>query len=306
MKIAGFKLGKKHLIILGVLILLILVISRCNAASKAKRQKEIMDRYTDAYDENNGEQTTNQVIRDDSGNIIFTNEELELLAQYDLEQQEKIKILGFPPEGYIWGDGSELVAISSDELTAEDVIYGYLRNLSMLDFSTAGRYVSSSTLISAYKSYYENIDTSAVMDFKRKMFKLAIKSIEIEGLGDVSVFEDGTEYVTVYIKCLDVRDKDFWVADKDTIFANLYKISSEEQDSNKMQIYLYDYIYNKFANGDVPKKTYEIELILQKGRGKGWLLSNDTTLYNVIADPEGNSINTYILEEYNDYIDSLE
>lgn len=307
MKIAGFTFGKKHLIILGVLILAIFVISRCSSSAEDAKRQQLLEE--DMNNDDTGIEDVNNNSsqdRDEEGNLIFTDEELELLQTYDLEQQGYIKSLGFPPEGYIWSEEGTLVAVSSDELTAEDVIYGYLRNLSMLDFSTAGRYVSSSTLISAYKGYYEDIDTSAVMDFKRKMLKLIIKSIEVDGLGDISIFEDGTEYVTVYVKCLDIRDKEFWLEDKDTIFTNLYKLASTEQDSNKMQIYLYDYIYNKFESGVVEKKSYSIELVLKKARGKGWLLANDTALYNVVVDPEGNSINSFILDEYTKYVESLE
>lgn len=300
MKIAGFTFGKKHLIILGVLILAIFVISRCSAASEERRHQEQMKEF-----ETQQKPTQNQPIKNET---TFTDDELALLENYSSEQQNFIKLWGFPPEGYEWNKRGELVAISSDEMTAEDVIYGYLRNLSMLDFSTAGRYVQRSTVIDNYKLYYEGSVAGKVdsyTEYIRKLYKLSIKNIEIVGVGDISIFEDGTQYVTVHLKCLDMSDKDFWLADKDTLFVNMYKASVDEEDSNKMLAYIYDYIYSKYSESDVPKKTYEIELVLTKGINKGWLITNDVSLYNILIDPKGTGVHELILSEYQEYIKSL-
>ena len=73
-----------------------------------------------------------------------------------------------------------------------------------------------------------------------------------------------------------------------------------------MLAYLYDYIYKKYSSGTIPKKEYDIELTLQKGINKGWLVSDDTNLYNVVTNPEGNNLYQYILDDFEEYSDAVQ
>ena len=303
MKIAGFNIGKKHLIIIGVVVLFALILAKCSSNSSEARHQEQLE---SAKQNSSSEETIdNNSDEEDDGN---KNLDPEKLAKYDLEQQGYIKSLGFPPEGYIWNDEGKLIAASSNDDTPEDVVYGFLGNIRLLDFSTANRYASTSVTIDSYKSYYEdNIgDVSTTTSFLRKLYKLSLTELEIVGVADTAVFEDGTEFVTVKVKGLDLTNKDFWKDDRDEIFKTLYSYSSSEKDNDKMLAYLYDYIYKKYSSGTIPKKEYDIELTLQKGINKGWLVSDDTNLYNVVTNPEGNNLYQYILDDFEEYSDAVQ
>ena len=303
MKIAGFNIGKKHLIIIGVVVLFALILAKCSSNSSESRHQEQLE----SAKQNS---SSEEMIDDNSDEEGDGNKNLdpEKLAKYDLEQQGYIKSLGFPPEGYIWNDDGKLVAASSNDDTPEDVVYGFLGNIRLLDFSTANRYASTSVTIDSYKSYYEdNIgDVSTTTSFLRKLYKLSLTELEIVGVADTAVFEDGTEFVTVKVKGLDLTNKDFWKDDRDEIFKTLYSYSSSEKDNDKMLAYLYDYIYKKYSSGTIPKKEYDIELTLQKGINKGWLVSDDTNLYNVVTNPEGNNLYQYILDDFEEYSDAVQ
>lgn len=303
MKIAGFNIGKKHLIIIGVVVLFALILAKCSSNSREARHQEQLESA-------NQNSSSDEMIDDNSDEEDDGNKNLdpEKLAKYDLEQQGYIKSLGFPPEGYIWNDEGKLVAASSNDDTPEDVVYGFLGNIRLLDFSTANRYASTSVTIDSYKSYYEdNIgDVSTTTSFLRKLYKLSLTELEIVGVADTAVFEDGTEFVTVKVKGLDLTNKDFWKDDRDEIFKTLYSYSSSEKDNDKMLAYLYDYIYKKYSSGTIPKKEYDIELTLQKGINKGWLVSDDTNLYNVVTNPEGNNLYQYILDDFEEYSDAVQ
>lgn len=303
MKIAGFNIGKKHLIIIGVVVLFALILAKCSSNSSEARHQEQLE----SAKQNS---SSNEVIDDNPDEEDDGNKNLdpEKLAKYDLEQQGYIKSLGFPPEGYIWNDEGKLVAASSNDDTPEDVVYGFLGNIRLLDFSTANRYASTSVTMDSYKSYYEdNIgDVSTTTSFLRKLYKLSLTELEIVEVADTAVFPDGTEFVTVKVKGLDLTNKDFWKDDRDEIFKTLYSYSSSEKDNDKMLAYLYDYIYKKYSSGTIPKKEYDIELTLQKGINKGWLVSDDTNLYNVVTNPEGNNLYQYILDDFEKYSDAVQ
>ena len=303
MKIAGFNIGKKHLIIIGVVVLFALILAKCSSNSSEARHQEQLE--SAKQNSSSDEMIDDNSDEEDDGN---KNLDPEKLAKYDLEQQGYIKSLGFPPEGYIWNDEGKLVAASSNDDTPEDVVYGFLGNIRLLDFSTANRYASTSVTIDSYKSYYEdNIgDVSTTTSFLRKLYKLSLTELEVVGVADTAVFEDGTEFVTVKVKGLDLTNKDFWKDDRDEIFKTLYSYSSSEKDNDKMLAYLYDYIYKKYSSGTIPKKEYDIELTLQKGINKGWLVSDDTNLYNVVTNPEGNNLYQYILDDFEEYSDAVQ
>ena len=307
MKIAGFQLGKKHFIILGIIIVLIFIFVKVSEKSEEEAHQKQLEASnnssgTDSYGDDMGSSFDDE---DDNSDVTLDPDKLAL---YDKEQQALIKVFGFPPEGYVWDEDRNLVAISYDEMTVEDVVYGFLRNISMLDFSTACRYASNSVTIDSYKNYYEdNIgDVSTTTAFLRKLYKLTLTNIEILEISDTAIFKDGTEFVTVRIRGLDLTSKDFWVDDRDEIFSTLYRYTSGEKDTDKMLNYLYDYIYNKYKSDEAPKKEYEIELVLTKGLNKGWLIFDDTALYNVVSNVEGNNLYQYILDDFEDFSSKME
>lgn len=296
MNIFGFKVSKKALIIIGVILVVLVVastISSNNAKNEAKKRNEQIKAEREAQEQKEAE----------------TSSSTANLSRAELEQQAFIEEWGQPPEGFRWNRKGELVAVSSDDLTSEEVVWSYLRALSILDFSTVQKYSLNSVVESAYEGYFDTSDignASYYSQFLRKAYKFTLTSIEVDNVGNTAVFADGSAIVTVKLKLLDLTNKDFWLEDKDTIFNNLKNMYITEDDSTKAQQYLYDYIYSAYEGGRVGKRDITIELKLDKVNLGGWLVSDDTDLYSAVSYEDGTNITEYILEEYTDWVEDLE
>lgn len=289
MNILGFKLGKKHIIIIVIIIGIIVAVSQ---VSKANKQKEIEERNKAAQEER---EKQSQEKDPNAG-----------LSESEIEQRAYIKLWGQPAEGFRWNDDGELVATSSDDLTNEEVLWNYLRALSILDFSTVQKYSSRSLVKNTYMGYFSDSNigsTSYYSQFLRKEYKFALTSIEVESVGNTAVFADGTSIITVKLKMLDLTDKDFWQKDKEKIFNRLKSLYMDEDDSTKAQQYVYDYIYSAYESGKVGKRDVTLEIKLDKVTLGGWLISDDTDLNSALNYEEGVNVATYILEEYSDWVE---
>jgi hypothetical protein len=177
----------------------------------------------------------------------------------------------------------------------------YVRALSILDFATAEKYASNSTVKSTYQSYYSdtsNIITNYYANFLRKQYKQSLTTLEVEDIGDVAVFGDGTYYVTLNIACLDLTDKDFWLDDKDSLFQTLRVYKETESDSTKVNQYVYDYIYDRYLDGTIGKRDVTVELVVSKLNGGGWLISGDGELNAALEYENGVDVANYILDEF--------
>lgn len=288
MNFLGFEIKKKQLIIGGVIIA---ILFGANKISAIKKQKEVDERRA-ALEAAKAENVA--PVDPNAG-----------LSREEVRQKGYIELWGEPPEGFRWNNKGELVAISSDNLTSDDVIWSYLRALSILDFSTAQKYSSMSVVNSTYESYFSSSkvgNSSYYMQFLRKVFKLALTSIEIEEVGNSAVFADGTTIVTAKLKVLDLSNKDFWEKDRDKIFKELESLYGEEEDSAKAEQYIYDYVYNAYENGEAGKRDVVLEFKLDKVNLGGWLISDDTDLNSVLSYEDGNQVSRYIFDEYSDYI----
>lgn len=287
MNIMGFKIGKKHLIIIGAIVLVFIIISTISSNSK---KKEIAER---------------QAAADAANQNVQQNADVNAgLSDAEIEQNAFIKVWGNPPDGFRWKDDGTLTAVSSDNLTNEDVIWNYLRGLSILDFSTVQKYSSHSLVESTYSGYFSDSNlgsSSYYAQFLRKEYKYALTSIEVDSVGNTAVFADGTSIVTVKLKMLDLTDKDFWQADKDAIFNKLKSVYTSEKDTAKAQQYVYDYIYSAYEDGKVGKRDITIELKLDKVSLGGWLVSDDTDLNSALKYEEGVNVASYILEQYSEW-----
>jgi hypothetical protein len=287
MKIAGYNIGKKQIIIVGIIVVIIAIASMY---SNAKKEKEKEARLAAAREEK--EQSTTEKS---------TTEELSRSEQV---QQQLVKKYGDAPEGFEWDKQGNLIALSDDESTPEDVMYYFLRSLSVLDFSTAQRYSDNSYVISSYQKYYtdqQESRTSYYNNFLRKQFKFSLESLEVLSIEDTAVFADGTEYITIKVNTLDLTDKDFWEADKDEIFQTMRTYEETETDNTKAKQYLYDYIYSKYEDGTVGKKESTLELILTKSNGEGWLVTGDGELNDLLQYNKGVDVAQYIINEYTDW-----
>lgn len=285
MKISGFKINKKMLIIIGVIIVIIIISS---AIKNKKKEQEMIERENQI----NNEQST----------TIDNSSNSEILDEHSALQAQLRERYGNPPEGFEWSEDGSLISLGNSDLNAEEVMYSYIRALSILDFSTAQRMSSNSQVYSKYSSFYEDVnDSDYYSEFLRKQFKQSLVSIEILDVTDTAVLADGTKYITINLNVLDLTDKNFWEKDRQKIFDTLRVYSETESDSIKANKYVYDYVYNSYLNGSIGKRKVTIELVIGKTTGGNWLVTNDSELYRVLAYQEGVDVAKYIISEYSEW-----
>lgn len=287
MTIAGFKITKNHIITLAIVAGVIGLIGFKNSLEKKASEEDAKQKAKEAAEEY---QRTHQ-------------QGTEFSYDYDaVLQKNLVKKYGDPPEGFKWSVTGDLVAVGSDTMNAEDVLYTYLRSLSMLDFYTAQEYSEDSNVVSTYQDYYANYGIEDYYDdFLRKQYKYALTTLEILQIGDTAVFADGTENVTVKLNMIDLTDKDFWLKDKDTLFDTLFNYKVYQDDDTKADQYLYDYIYKLYEQGSLPKKEVDVEIVLGKSAGGGWLVTNDKELDAALGYDWGTDIAKFIQDEYQQY-----
>lgn len=284
MKIAGFEITKKKMIIGGVVILVILIFS---SASNARKQAEKQARL--------------EAIRREKAISEQATESNVTLSRDELIQQELVKEYGEAPEGFEWDRRGNLIALSDDTLTAEEVVYTYLRSLSILDFSTAQRYSLDSTATSEYLSFFTESSeaiTDYYDDFLRKQYKFSLTTLEVDSIDGTAILADGTEMFTVNIKALDLTDKDFWRDKHDELYDTLRVYTETEDDDTKAEKALYDFIYDSYTNGDVGKKEYTIDIKVSKANGKGWLVTDDSELIEILRYDKGLDVAQYIQSDF--------
>lgn len=228
-----------------------------------------------------------------------TQEELD----YDAQQQAQfIEKWGNPPEGFKWSYDGSLVPTSNAEITAEDTAYYFLRGLSILDFSTAEKYSSNSSVVNRYNNYYASgTDESYYVQFLRKVYKECIASLEVNEIVDSAVFADESRIITFTVSVLDLTDKSFWEADRDALFSTLYSYNTTETDGTKAQQYIFDYILAYYQSGVAPKRTVQIDLRLTKQSNGGWLITDDSDLDMLFSYENGTIVSDYILNSYSEW-----
>ena len=287
MTIAGFKITKNHIITLAIVAGVMGLIGFKNSLERKASEEDAKQKAKEAAEEY---QRTHQ-------------QGTEFSYDYDaVLQKNLVKKYGDPPEGFKWSVTGDLVAVGSDTMNAEDVLYTYLRSLSMLDFYTAQEYSEDSNVVSTYQDYYANYGIEDYYDdFLRKQYKYALTTLEILQIGDTAVFADGTENVTVKLNMIDLTDKDFWLKDKDTLFDTLFNYKVYQDDDTKADQYLYDYIYKLYEKGSLPKKEVDVEIVLGKSAGGGWLVTNDKELDAALGYDWGTDIAKFIQDEYQQY-----
>lgn len=290
MNILGFKLGKKHIIILVVIIAILIIYSM---VSKQRKLAEIEERNRLAQEEMKRQE---QLNTDTTGT--------ETLSMAELQQQSFIEEWGVPPEGFRWNNRGELVAVSSESMTSEEVLWAYLRALSILDFSTVEKYSYESVVADTYSSYFSESsigNASYYKQFIRKAYKFALTSIEIDDVGNMAIFADGTSVATVKLKVLDLTDKEFWIKDKGVLFNKLRSYYETEGDSAKAEQYVYDYIYDAYEKGVIGKRDITVEIKLDKVNLGGWLVSDDTDLDMALRYDKGVNVADYIISCYDEW-----
>lgn len=282
------KLSKKVLLIIAVVVVLVLFIGRA-VFSTMQAQQDQQD--ADAY--------TKQLLEEAKAGDSEVTDSLLLQMQDDL-----IKTYGQVPDGYIWDIDGTLLSLGDPDMTAEEVVYAYLNGLRTLDISSAQRYSRDSMVISTYESYFDetNRNTDYTDQFLRNMYREALLSMEIEGIENASVFAENMQVFTVRVKMLDLTLKDFWFDDKMEIYRNLRVYDSDQNDSTRAEMYLYDYISNYYSSNDAAMRETTFDLTVQRypDLNTGWLVSIDTDIDSACRYADGTLVVSYINEMYRD------
>ena len=156
MRIFNFEVSTKQLIIGGVIIAVIIGGSKYSSYKKAK---EIAERNAKYEQEANNQPEATPYVYDYHAEL-----------QKSLEEE-----YGKPKDGFEWSITGDLVALGDEKMTPEDIVWTYVRSLSVLDFSTAQQYSSKSVTTDRYKEYYSEITselTDYYRDFLRKQYNL--------------------------------------------------------------------------------------------------------------------------------------
>lgn len=280
------KNNKKVLVIAGgVLVVFILIKSGVSARNEKIKQEE-------------ADKLTEQLLAE--ANEGATSDEGDsLLMQM---QPELVKSYGKVPEGFIWESDGSLLSLGDKSMSAEDVVYAYLRGLSSLDISTVERYSRSSKVVESYSTYFDdkNKNTDYMDQFLRTMYRESLLSLQVKGIESNAVFAANKQVFTVKVSMLDLTNKDFWKKDEMEIYKNLYLYDQDEADTTKSDIYLYNYIsdYYKSDNAVLRDVTFDITVQKYPDLDSGWLVSIDNDVDDACSYKDGKLVVSYIKEMY--------
>lgn len=290
------KKNKKWVLVIvaGVLVLVMLIMGGISSNKEKEKQKEV-DKYTSEQ----MDQATAEGTSDDA-----------LIVQM---QDDLIKSYGTVPEGYVWDLDGSLLSLGDKSMSAEDVLYAYLNGLKSLDFSAVEKFSRDSVVVDTYEGYFSENDkvTDYSDSFNRSIYKQCLLSLKIKGIESSSVFAENKQVFTVKVNMLDLTQKDFWLKDRATIYKNLKIYSSDQADSTKADIYLYDYITRYYQSKKAKTRDVSFDITLQRypDLDTGWLVSIDTDIDSACRYADGKLVVNYINEEYaeegNDYLDKL-
>jgi hypothetical protein len=218
-------------------------------------------------------------------------------------QPELRKSFGTPPEGFIWDLNGKSVSLGDKSKSSEDVLYTYIRALSTLDLATAQKYSRDAKVVETYNDYFSKANANQAdyqEQFMRNMYKLALTSIEITGVESSSKFASNKSVYTVTISMLDLTAKDFWEDDKENLFKKMSGYESKENDSTKLEIFLYDYILNYYKTPLAVKRTISIDITLERypDIDSGWLVSIDKDIDDAARYSSGTLVTSYITEQF--------
>lgn len=287
-KILGIFKVKRNITILVIVLLVIIVVGRGIASRNSANKKQD---ETDAY--------TEQLLEQAKEGDTEVTDNLLLQMQDDL-----IKTYGQVPDGYIWDIDGELLSLGDKSMTAEDVVYSYLNGLRTLDFSTVQKYSRSSMVVDTYEGYFSETDknTDYTDQFLRNMYREALLSMQVEGIENSTVFAENKQVFSVKVNMLDLTDKDFWYDDRVEIYRNLKMYDSDQSDSTRADMYLYDYISEYYASDRASTRDVTFDLTVQRypDLDTGWLVSVDTDIDSACRYADGKLVVSYINEMYRD------
>lgn len=276
-------------IILVSILVIASIVNGIVGSSKSSSKKDDADALTDKLIKEAQE-------ADENNN---TSDSLLMQMQDDL-----VKDYGKVPEGYLWDIDGSLLSLGDKTLTAEEVVYAYFRGLQSLDMSSVQKFSRGSVVVDTYESYFSEINknTDYTDQFLRDMYRQSLLSIQIDGIENSSNFAENKMVFTVKAKMLDLTQKDFWKGDKLEIYKNLKVYDSDESDSTRADIYLYDYISRYYSSDDAELRDVTFDLTVQRypDLNTGWLVSVDTDVDSACRYADGKLVVSYIHELYRD------
>lgn len=222
-------------------------------------------------------------------------------------QKDLRRSYGTPPKGFIWDLEGNTISLGDKSMSSEDVLYSYLRSLSTLDFATAQKYSRGTKVVETYNDYFSK-ETANQSDYQeqfiRNMYKEALTSMEIVGVEDSSNFANNKVVYTVNVSMLDLTSKDFWISDKENIFKQMSVYETEQDDSTKLEIFLYDYILNYYKSDKAVKRTVSFDITLQRypDIDSGWLVSIDKDVDDAAKYSNGKLVTSYISDQFREWI----
>lgn len=280
------KNNKKVLVIAGGVLVVFILIKGGVSARNEKIKQEEADRLTEQL-----LAEANEGVTSDEGDSLLMQMQPELVKSY-----------GKVPEGFIWESDGSLLSLGDKSMSAEDVVYAYLRGLSSLDISTVERYSRSSKVVESYSTYFDdkNKNTDYMDQFLRTMYKESLLSLQVKGIESNAVFAANKQVFTVKVSMLDLTNKDFWKKDEMEIYKNLYLYDQDEADTTKSDIYLYNYIsdYYKSDNAVLRDVTFDITVQKYPDLDSGWLVSIDNDVDDACSYKDGKLVVSYIKEMY--------
>lgn len=281
----------KALVIVGVIgVLFIAMFVRGCVATQAEEKKAEEAKQAKIEEIENVEASEAETEGND--NLLLSMQD-DLVAQY-----------GKLPKGYIWDFDGTLLSLGDKRLSAEEVVYSYFRGIQSLDMSTVQKYSRKSLVVSAYDDYFSDIDKSTdyTDNFLRNMYKNCMLSMQVEGITNSANFANNKKVFTVKVKMLDLTTKDFWKPDKMKIYKDLKIYNSDESDSARADIYLYDYIMKYYESGAAALRETTFDVTVQRypDLDTGWLVSVDTDVDSACRYADGKLVVSYINEMFID------
>lgn len=291
---------KQKVLIIIILAVFALVIASKHRAETKQKELDAEQAMQEQMEEMEAEEEDMEEGTDEDN--LMSEKEIE----YQEEQAELEEEYGTPPEGFRLDVDGELVPLSDSNMSAEDVLYAYLRGVSTLSFADVQKYSYKSHVVRQYNNYYDkDNETSYDTEFKRTLYKDMLLSLEVEGASDTAVFADKKYIITASVKCLDLTDKQFWVDKSDEIFQNLYTYRKMEDDGTKANQYLYDFVRNYYESGNAKTVVKSIDFILERGEKGGWLVTDDSALDRVCQYTDGELVIDYIKNCYDDWYNDM-
>lgn len=277
----------------------LLLIFMFNMAARHEKQKKLEEAKQERESK-----LKNQV----SNQSTTPSSYIEGTDAYLMSMQKNLsRTYGTPPKGFIWDLNGQTISLGDKSKSSEDVLYAYLRAISTLDFATASKYSRDAKVVETYNDFFDKKNTNNAdyqQQFLRNMYKQALTSIEVKGVESSAKFVKNKVVYTVSASMLDLTSKDFWYDQKETLFKDMYTYESEEDDSTKLELFLYDYISNYYKSDKAIKKdlTFDITLERYPDIDSGWLVSIDKDVDDAAKYTNGTLVTKYMTEQFRQWV----